>query len=130
MTSLLSPSGLYDQFKKLLGAYEEEIEENEKLKLKNKELNDKLRELIGEQKVPKFKAKKKDKKDLHHPKPSTRNRKKKTGKKKAKTIRLKLIEKKNFQQIRMNFPRTLSSKGPECRARWRAPQHQNMCSWK
>ena len=48
------------------------IEEIEELKIKNKELTNKLRELIGEQKVPKFRAKKKDKKDkkdLHNSKP-------------------------------------------------------------
>ncbi len=35
------------------------IEEIEELKIQNKELTDKLGELIGEKKVPKFRAKKK-----------------------------------------------------------------------
>jgi hypothetical protein len=63
ITSILSPSGLLEHFKKLLGAYEEKVEENGELKKEVSELKDRLRKLIGEQEVPKFKPKK----DLHHP---------------------------------------------------------------
>ena len=80
ITSLLSPSGLVEHFKKILGAYEEKAQENEDLKQEISELKDRLRKLIGEQEVPKFKDEK-DKKDLHHPKPSNKDRKKNWKKK-------------------------------------------------
>ena len=67
ITSLLSPTGLVDHFKKLLGAYEEKVEENDELKKEVSDLKDRLKKLIGEQETPKFKAKK-DKKEFHHPK--------------------------------------------------------------
>lgn len=88
ITSILSPSGLVEHFKKLLGAYEEKVQENEDLKQENIELKDRLRKLIGEQEVPKFKSKK-DKKDLHHPKPPNKDRKK-NWKKKSKNIEIKI----------------------------------------
>jgi regulator of replication initiation timing len=77
ITSILSPSGLLEHFKKLLGAYEEKVEENGELKKEVSELKDRLRKLIGEQEVPKFKPKK----DLHHPRPDKKERKKKWKKK-------------------------------------------------
>ncbi len=85
ITSLLSPSGLYEQFKKLLHDYEEKSQEVEDLKKTIIELKNKLREEIGEQKIPSFAGSNKgngDKKngkqrDPHHPKP-----KKKVGAKK------------------------------------------------
>lgn len=80
ITSILSPSGLLEQFKKLLGAYEEKVEEVGELKKENQDLKDRLRKLIGEQEVPKFKPQK-DKKDLHHQRPSKKDRKKKWKKK-------------------------------------------------
>jgi regulator of replication initiation timing len=77
ITSILSPSGLLEHFKKLLGAYEEKVEENGELKKEVSELKDRLRKLIGEQEVPKFKPKK----DLHHPRPDKKDRKKNWQKK-------------------------------------------------
>lgn len=109
MTSILSPSGLYEQFKKLLGAYEEKIEENEELKIKNKELTDKLRELIGEQKVPKFKDEK-DKKDLHHPKPSNKDRKK-NWKKKSKNDQIKIDREEKCPADKDELPADAEFKG-------------------
>ena len=85
ITSILSPSGLVEHFKKLLGAYEEKVQENVDLKQENIELKDRLRKLIGEKEVPKFK----DKKDLHHPRPPKKDRKK-NWKKKSKNIEVKI----------------------------------------
>jgi hypothetical protein len=40
ITSLLSPAGLVENFKKLLGAYEEKVQEVDDLKQENLELKD------------------------------------------------------------------------------------------
>jgi hypothetical protein len=42
ITSILSPSGLLEQFKRLLGAYEEKVEENGELKKENQDLKELL----------------------------------------------------------------------------------------
>jgi regulator of replication initiation timing len=109
ITSILSPSGLLEHFKKLLGAYEQKVEEVEDLKIKNKELNDRLRELIGEQKVPKFKEKKKDK-NLHHPKPKKKDRKK-SWKKKNKNDEIKIDREETCPADKDSLPSDAQYKG-------------------
>ncbi len=88
ITSILSPSGLVENFKRLLGAYEEKVEEVAKLESENQVLKDQLKKFIGEQETPKFQPKK-DKKELHHPKPSKKDRKK-NWKKKSKNSDVKI----------------------------------------
>ena len=109
ITSLLSPSGLVEHFKKILGAYEEKAQENEDLKQEISELKDRLRKLIGEQEVPKFKDEK-DKKDLHHPKPSNKDRKK-NWKKKRKNDQIKINREEKCPADKDELPADAEFKG-------------------
>jgi hypothetical protein len=106
ITSLLSPSGLVDHFKKLLGAYEEKVEENDELKKEVIELKDRLRKLIGEQEIPKFK----DKKDPHHPKPPKKDPDKK-WKKKSKKSDIKIDREERCPVDKDNLPTDAEYKG-------------------
>jgi cell division protein FtsB len=58
ITSILSPTGLVENFKRLLGTYEKQTKENEELKKQNQDLKDRLKQLVGEQETPKFKPNK------------------------------------------------------------------------
>jgi hypothetical protein len=109
ITSLLSPSGLLEHFKRLLGAYEEKVNEVDKLEKENEELKDRLRKLIGEQEVPKFKPKK-DKKDLHHQKPDKKDRKK-NWKKKGKKDEVKIDREERCPADKENLPSDAEYKG-------------------
>jgi Transposase IS66 family len=106
ITSVLSPSGLIDQFKKLLGAYEEKVEEVDELKKENVALKDRLRKLIGEQEIPKFK----DKKGLHHQKPSKKDRKK-NWKKKSKNSDVKIDREEKCPADKDKLPSDAEFKG-------------------
>jgi len=107
ITSILSPSGLVEHFKKLLGAYEEKVQEVDDLKNEVSELKDRLRKLIGEQEVPKFKA---DKKDLHHPKPPKKDCKK-NWKKKNKNVKIKIDREEKCSVDRGELPEDAEYKG-------------------
>ena len=109
ITSILSPSGLVEHFKKLLGAYEEKVQENEDLKNENIELKDRLRKLIGEQEIPKFKEKR-EQKDLHHPKPKNKDRKK-NWKKKRKNDQVKIDREENCPVNKDELPSDAEYKG-------------------
>ena len=109
ITSILSPSGLLEHFKKLLGAYEEKVDEVGELKKEVSELKDRLRKLIGEQEVPKFKPKK-DKKDLHHPKPDKKDRKKNWSKK-GKKSEVKIDREERCSVDKENLPADAEYKG-------------------
>jgi len=109
MTSLLSPAGLWEHFKKLLGAYEEKVEEVGKLEKEVLELKDRLRKLIGEQEIPKIKGKKKDKKNLHHPKPDNKDRKKRN--KKGKNAEVKINREEKCSVDKENLPTDAEYKG-------------------
>jgi len=109
ITSILSPSGLLEHFKKLLGAYEEKVDENSELKKEIIDLKDRLRKLIGEQETPKFKPKK-DKKDLHHPKPDKKDRKKNWNKK-GKKAEIKIDREERCSVDKENLPADAEYKG-------------------
>jgi regulator of replication initiation timing len=109
ITSILSPAGLIEHFKKLLGAYEEKVEENGELKNEITELKDRLRKLIGEQEIPKFKPKKKPK-DLHHAKPPKKDRKK-NWKKKPKNDAIKIDREERCPVDKENLPSDAEYKG-------------------
>ena len=109
ITSILSPSGLLEHFKKLLGAYEEKVEEVDDLKKEVTDLKDRLRKLIGEQEIPKFKDKK-DKKKLHHQKPSKKDRKK-NWKKKPKNDEIKIDREEKCPADKENLPTDAEFKG-------------------
>jgi hypothetical protein len=81
ITSLLSPAGFVENFKKLL----------------------------GEQEVPKFKARK-DKKDFHHPKPPRKDRKK-NWKKNSKNVKIKIDHEKKCSVDRGEIPEDAEYKG-------------------
>ena len=101
ITSILSPSGLLEHFKKLLGAYEEKVEENGELKKENQDLKDRLRKLIGEQEVPKFKPKK-----IFTIHDQTKKTVKKIGKRKARKTTSRLTEKSDALSIKKLCHRT------------------------
>jgi hypothetical protein len=109
MTSILSPAGLWEHFRKLLGAYEEKVEEVSKLEKENQELKDRLKLLIGEQANPKFKPKK-DKKELHHPKPDKKDRKKNWNKK-GKNDEVKIDREERCSVDKENLPSDAEYKG-------------------
>lgn len=109
ITSILSPSGLLQHFKNLLSAYEEKVEENGELKKEVSELKDRLRILIGEQATPKFKPKK-DKKDLHHPRPDKKDRKKNWNKK-GKKAEIKIDREERCSVDKENLPTNAEYKG-------------------
>jgi hypothetical protein len=109
ITSILSPSGLVEHFKKLLGAYEQKVQENENLKNEVSDLKDRLRKLIGEQEAPKFKAQK-DKKDLHHPRPPKKDHKK-NWKKNSKNLKIKIDREEKCSVDRQEIPGDAEYKG-------------------
>lgn len=109
ITSILSPSGLVENFKRLLGAYEEKVEEVAKLESENQALKDQLKKFIGEQETPKFKQNK-DKKDLHHQKPSKKDRKK-NWKKKSKNNDIKIDREERCPTDKENLPSDAEYKG-------------------
>jgi hypothetical protein len=106
MTSILSPAGLWEHFRKLLGAYEEKVEEVGKLEKENQELRDRLKQFIGEQATPKFKPKK----DLHHQKPNKKDRKK-NWKKKSKNAEIKIDREERCSVDKENLPSDAEYKG-------------------
>jgi len=73
------------------------------------ELKDRLRKLIGEQEVPKFKAEK-DKKELHHPKPPNKDRKK-NWKKKSKNDHIKIDREEKCLADKDELPADAEFKG-------------------
>lgn len=109
ITSILSSSGLIDHFKKLLGAYEEKVEEVDELKKENQDLKDRLKRLIGEQATPKFKDKK-EKKELHHQRPSRKDRKK-NWKKKSKNNEIKIDREEKCPADKESLPADAEYKG-------------------
>lgn len=109
ITSILSPSGLVEHFKKLLGAYEEKVEEVDVLKQEVSDLKDRLKKLIGEQATPKFKPKKNNK-DLHHQKPTKKDRKNK-WKKKSKIDDIKIDREERCLADKENLPTDAEYKG-------------------
>jgi len=107
ITSILSPSGLYENFKTLLHSYEKKVGENEDLKKENEELKDRLRKLIGEQEIPKFKPN--DEKP-HHPRPKKESDKK-NWKKKGKKNDIKIEREENCPVDKATLPADAEYKG-------------------
>jgi regulator of replication initiation timing len=109
ISSILSPSGLYDLFKNLLGAYEKKVQEVEDLKDEVSRLQDRLQKLIGEKEKPKFEPKKNEK-NLHHPKPPKDNEKK-NWEKSSKNNDIKIDRKENCPVDKDSLPSDAKFKG-------------------
>ena len=100
--------------KNLADKLEESNQKNDQLEAENKELKNKLRQLIGEQKVPEFKENKEDKKKNKDPNPEYKEPKKKgsgKGKRGKKKEKIKIDKKITLEIDKSTLPEDAVFKG-------------------